>query len=191
MLLTVQAIYRAFYWCLWAEWRKGDGSPGYYLRGSLISPSTLIPCTSDLLPTSLPSILLTSTCIDSCFSLSIFCRCLLPSPLSPADLLLFTSSSPHFPSSRRAFLLMSTSITFTPPRSLNLLYPHLSPSSSLVFSRCFHSFRKFSPSYALICSCIKEALTLLICREQNHFKLFSKFLTAGALTGAQALKWST
>lgn len=78
-----------------------------------------------------------------------------------------------------------------PPRSLNLLYPHLSPSSSLVFSRCFHSFRKFSPSYALICSCIKEALTLLICREQNHFKLFSKFLTAGALTGAQALKWST
>lgn len=112
----------------------------------------------------------------------------LPSPLPPP---LISSSSPHFPSSRRAFLLVSTSITFTPPRSLNLLYPHLSPSSSLVFSRCFHSFRKFSPSYALICNCIKEALTLLICREQNHFKLFSKFLTAGALTGAQALKWST
>lgn len=41
---SLESIYRAFYWCLWVEWRAEDGSLGNNLRVALISPSTSIQC---------------------------------------------------------------------------------------------------------------------------------------------------
>ena len=119
-----------------------------------------------------------------------------PPHLSPADRLFLTTSPPVFSlflSSHRASLLMSTSI-ICPPISPNicLLYCHCSPSP-YIFLRSSHSLSPISMACSLSYPLIKEVLTLLVCREQNHLKLFSNSSTAGAQAEAwtRFLKWSS
>ena len=152
-------------------------SLGNDLRGSLISPTTPIQCTSALLlPTSL--LIPPSSCIDSClldfhplfappFRPHLPCWCPFLNHLFSLFFHLLAEPFCSCPHPSRSFPSLFTS---PPPLCLSAP-PH-------IFSRSSHSFSPISLSYTLGYTRVKEVLTLFVCREQDYLKLFPKFLNS-------------